>query len=478
MVNNNKKTYGPTSSNSFSSTNTIAGMRLSSIICILTTFSMVNFFYFYSQIQLEHTQVSLVIQSFEQDLTKLQDRQKRSLAHITERFNELRTQVIDMEMEYDAMNDKIKQVKDVAERRGDETRNRVKEISKKVSGIGVLLGRMPSLLQKVEAENRDSVETVNSKLNKLETLLGNPSLRNYLKSPTEKNALQSPNVIKLGDSLNPFAGSNSIGSNDNADFGNQNNKKSEDGGESPSDLPQKPHVASDAVGSGNTKDIINAHNGQLPGSLSMQSSSSNGNTHGTTAKNSAVHPNAPGVAVAGKLDANPGNGVDQHGECELDLEWTKGPSTLDTYENYMAVGEHWLEKEDFSKAIACFNYAEKMKVDGSGEENNDKGVDYKKSATIADLTLGKLKEKKKSNILRMIAAKGSTNDKQLDPSNNKNKAKIISTDSNENDNSNADMPQAVHNPDPDADTGDDEINLGSRFAGTNDVKNNVQRKPN
>ena len=51
-------------------------------------------------------------------------------------------------MEYDAMNIKIKQVKDVAERRGDETRNRVKEISKKVSGIGVLLGRMPSLLQK------------------------------------------------------------------------------------------------------------------------------------------------------------------------------------------------------------------------------------------------------------------------------------------------------------------------------------------
>ncbi len=91
------------------------------------------------------------------------------MAHITERFNELRTQVIDMEMEYDAMNDKIKQVKDVAERRGDETRNRVKEISKKVSGIGVLLGRMPSLLQKVEAENRDSVETVNSKLNKLES---------------------------------------------------------------------------------------------------------------------------------------------------------------------------------------------------------------------------------------------------------------------------------------------------------------------
>ena len=40
------------------------------------------------------------------------------------------------------------------------------------------------------------------------------------------------------------------------------------------------------------------------------------------------------------------------------------------------------------------------------------------------------------------------------------------------------MPQAVHNPNPDADTGDDEINLGSRFAGTNDVKNNVQRKPN
>ena len=136
----------------------IFGVRLTSVVSLLVLFSFVNFFYFYTQSRLEHAQVALVIQSFESDLNNLQDRQKRSLAHITERFNELRTQVIDMEMEYDSMNDKIKQVKDVSERHGDESNSRVDSIAKKVSGIGVLLGRMPSLLQKVEAENRDSVE--------------------------------------------------------------------------------------------------------------------------------------------------------------------------------------------------------------------------------------------------------------------------------------------------------------------------------
>ena len=125
----------------------IFGVRLTSVVSLLVLFSFVNFFYFYTQSRLEHAQVALVIQSFESDLNNLQDRQKRSLAHITERFNELRTQVIDMEMEYDSMNDKIKQVKDVSERQGEDTSNRVDAIAKKVSGIGVLLGRMPSLLQ-------------------------------------------------------------------------------------------------------------------------------------------------------------------------------------------------------------------------------------------------------------------------------------------------------------------------------------------
>lgn len=437
-----------------------SGMKLSSITALLFIFVVVNFFYFYSQMQLEHTQVSLVIQSFENDLNKMQDRQKRSLAHITERFNELRTQVIDMEMEYDAMNDNIKQVKDVAERNGDNTRSRVDEIGKKVSGIGVLLGRMPSLLQKVEAENRDSVETVNSKLNKLETLLGNPSLRNYLKSPLEKNALQSSNELKLGDSLNPFGGSNSIGSNDNSDSNIPNsNKKNEDDSESPSDLPQKPRVPTDEVGdvsAGSTKDIINAHNGQLPGSLSMQSN--------VKLKKASANPNA--AVVSSKLAGNDGN-ADQHGECELDLEWSKGPSALSSYANYMSVGEHWLEKEDFGKAIACFNYAEKMKVD-----KNVKGV----GAASSNSNLDKLRAKKKSNALRMLAAK-SNNKKTV------NGGSISAADSNDNlaapvnndnDNSNADMPQAVHNPDA-VENDSSEIKLGSRIAGANNVKDVISK---
>jgi hypothetical protein len=432
------------------------GMKLSSITSLLFIFVVANFFYFYSQIQLEHTQVSLVIQSFDNDLNKMQDRQKRSLAHITERFNELRTQVIDMEMEYDAMNDKIKQVKDVAERHGEKTRARVDEIGKKVSGIGVLLGRMPSLLQKVEAENRDSVETVNSKLNKLETLLGNPSLRNYLKSPVEKNTLQSANDLKLGDSLNPFGGSNSIGSDDTADSNIANsNKKNEDDSESPSDLPQKPRVPTDEVGdvsAGSTKDIINAHNGQLPGSLSMQS---NGKVKKASKKTNSA-------AVSSKLSGNDIN-ADQHGECELDLEWSQGPSALESYTNYMAVGEHWLEKEDFAKAIACFNYAEKMKVDNVVKEGK---------AAASNVDLDKIRAKKKTNALRMLAAK-SNNKKSINggsisaaDSNDKLAAPV----NNDNDNSNADMPQVVHNPD-NVENGNNEINLGSRIAGTNNVKN-------
>ena len=225
----------------------IFGVRLTSVVSLLVLFSFVNFFYFYTQSRLEHTQVALVIQSFESDLNNLQDRQKRSLAHITERFNELRTQVIDMEMEYDSMNDKIKQVKDVSERHGEDTSNRVDSIAKKVSGIGVLLGRMPSLLQKVEAENRDSVETVNTKLSKLESLLGNPSLKNFLNSPIEKSSSKASNTIKLGDSFNPFAGSNAISNHDTDNSNNINirNVKKNENNESPSDLPQKPRVDDD-----------------------------------------------------------------------------------------------------------------------------------------------------------------------------------------------------------------------------------------
>ena len=290
---------------------------------------------FYSQNRLEHAQVALVIQSFESDLGNLQDRQKRSLAHITERFNELRTQVIDMEMEYDSMSDKIKQVKDVAERHGEDTSNRVDAIAKKVSGIGVLLGRMPSLLQKVEAENRDSVETVNTKLSKLETLLGNPSLKTFLNSPIGKSSSKASNTIKLGDSFNPFADSNAI-SNDDADNSiniNIRSDKKNDNNESPSDLPQKPQVAADEDISAETaKIIMNTDNSNLPGSLSMRS---------------AVK--AKGLPQPIGAQKGIGDADNDHVDCELDLEWQEGPSSLETYDNYMAVGEHWLEKRRLYK---------------------------------------------------------------------------------------------------------------------------------
>ena len=371
--------------------------------------------------------MALVIQSFESDLNNLQDRQKRSLAHITERFNELRTQVIDMEMEYDSMNDKIKQVKDVSERQGEDTSNRVDAIAKKVSGIGVLLGRMPSLLQKVEAENRDSVETVNTKLSKLETLLGNPSLKNFLNSPIEKSSSKASNTIKLGDSFNPFAGSNAISNHDTDNSNNINirNVKKNENNESPSDLPQKPRVDDDEdVSAEAAKIIMNTQNSDLPGSLSMRSS--------TKSKD------LPQPIGAQKVNSDAEN---DHVDCELDLEWQEGPSSLDTYDNFMAAGEHWLEKEDFTKAIPCFNAAEKKK-------NTQNSVSSVGSDSIAQ------REKKKANVLRILAEK-SMNSKKLGGGGALNigaasaKTNIGGTpksvaDRPENDNSNADMPQAVH----------------------------------
>ena len=403
----------------------IFGVRLTSVVSLLVLFSFVNFFYFYTQSRLEHVQVALVIQSFESDLNNLQDRQKRSLAHITERFNELRTQVIGMEMEYDSMNDKIKQVKDVSERHGDESNSRVDSIAKKVSGIGVLLGRMPSLLQKVEAENRDSVETVNTKLSKLETLLGNPSLKNFLNSPIEKSSSKASNTIKLGDSFNPFAGSNAISNHDTDNSNNINirNVKKNENNESPSDLPQKPRVDDDEdVSAEAAKIIMNTQNSDLPGSLSMRSS--------TKSKD------LPQPIGAQKVDSDAEN---DHVDCELDLEWQEGPSSLDTYDNFMAAGEHWLEKEDFTKAIPCFNAAEKKK-------STQNSVSSVGSDGVAQ------REKKKANVLRILAEKSMNSKKlggggalilELSAKTNIGGTQNLS-DRPENDNSNADMPQAVH----------------------------------
>ena len=260
-----------------------------------------------------------------------------------------------------------------------------------------------------------------------EALTGNPSLKNFLNSPIEKSSSKASNTIKLGGSFNPFAGSNAISNHDTDSSNNINirNVKKNENNESPSDLPQKPRVDDDEyVSAEAAKIIMNTQNSDLPGSLSMRSS--------TKSKD------LPQPIGAQKLNSDAEN---DHGDCELDLEWQEGPSSLDTYDNFMAAGEHWLEKEDFTKAIPCFNTAEKLK-------NAPSAVPLVGSDGVSQ------REKKKANVLRIIAEK-SMNSKKLggggavnigaaSPKTNLGGTSKSVADRPQNDNSNADMPQAVH----------------------------------
>ena len=303
---------------------------LRNTVYVLGLFSFASSVYFLSQLRYEHKQVSFAMQGFEIRMARLQEREKRSMAHISERFNELRTQVIDMEMEYDAMSDHIRQAKEIAERANSETNGRVEAIGSKVSGIGTLLGRMPTLLQKVEAENRDSVDSVNTKIKKLEGLLGNPSLRSYLSSDSDK---------KLG-STDPFDSLNSLESGKAGGLGSaissadvressDTDAKSDSDINSPSDLPQLPR-------SSNSKILKDDGKPEVPVAGSI-------NTDGIKSR-------------LGATDKQTGDGT-----CEIPSHWADAPSALETYGDYMATGEHYLGTEDFAKAIACFNIAEKLR---------------------------------------------------------------------------------------------------------------------
>ena len=89
---------------------------------------------------------------------------------------------------------------------------------------------------------------------------------------------------------------------------------------------------------------MNTQNSDLPGSLSMRSSTKSNHL--------------PQPIGAQKVDSDAEN---DHVDCELDLEWQEGPSSLDTYDNFMAAGEHWLEKEDFYESNTMFQCCRKEK---------------------------------------------------------------------------------------------------------------------
>lgn len=315
------------------------GVGLKYIVCFLVIFAFSNCAYFLSQLRYEHEQTSLAIQGFQINLNRLIDREKRSIAHVTERFNELRTQVIDMEMEYDAMNDKIKQVKEIGQRDVKNVAEQVDNIGKKVTGIGVLLGRMPSLLQKVEAENRDSVETVNTKLQKLEGLLGNPNLRSYLnigdaKTRAGASFSDSPvgGLLDRGGKVGGISKDGAPLSPGDLNIQDRAAKKTAESNdaESPSDLPQKPHspTVQDERG-------IKASDKDDLGEPPLQGSVD--------------------TTIKAKEES------DEDKTCELPKAWAEGPKILETYDHYMKTGERWLEIENFAKAIACFNVAEAIK---------------------------------------------------------------------------------------------------------------------
>ena len=64
--------------------------------------------------------------------------------------------------------------------------------------------------------------------------------------------------------------------------------------------------------------------------------------------------------------------------CDIPKDWPGAPEVLETYDQFMKTGERWIETENFSKAIACFNIAEGKKKTELSEKVGKLGFEVKK----------------------------------------------------------------------------------------------------